>query len=181
MADLANKITQFEKDKAQSDSEAFMARLTARLPNWQQLMQSAEYLVWRDTATEPFTAKTYGELFDQANSQWNLEGMVGVFKAFINAHPNWTPPQLTTIDNPGVTPPPQPPSPPADPRAAMVTPGQRSATPSAPAGNEPRTFKQSEVEAIFTNMRRGLYTQEEMMRLDREIMEANVQGRIVAG
>lgn len=171
---LSEKVNAVEERQTKSDSEKFQEALTNRMPDWLAVYSSDQFNVWKSTAVEPFTTRTYGELFEEANKKWNLDGILGIFNAYKVA--NGIAPGVPQTNNQPHEQSPQQ----RDPRESLVTPGSRGAG-AAGASDQPKVWKQSEVDAVFSNMRRGRYTQEELARLDREIMEANAQGRIVPG
>jgi hypothetical protein len=166
---LSQEVETFKERQTQSDSEQFMGKLSARMPDWQEVYHSEKFTEWKDSVVEPYTARTFGDLFEEANQKWNADSMIGIFNAFKAAgvpNNNRQPQQKQSVVA-------------QDPRESLVTPGSQGTAGTAPSPTQPKVWTSAEVDTAYDNMRRGKYSPEEAARVEREIYEANAQGRIV--
>jgi hypothetical protein len=166
---LSQEVETFKERQTQSDSEQFMGKLSARMPDWQEVYHSEKFTEWKDSVVEPYTARTFGDLFEEANQKWNADSMIGIFNAFKAAgvpNNNRQPQQKQSVGA-------------QDPRESLVTPGSQGTAGTAPSPTQPKVWTSAEVDTAYDNMRRGKYSPEEAARVEREIYEANAQGRIV--
>ena len=153
---VASGIQTLQADQGHTKAELFQAKLSASVPDWQQIRASQGWQQWLDSSTDEITGQTYAELFDLANSNWAMQPIVALFNKY-----------KSTMSQ----------APEADPRAHLVTPGGGHGVGSSGV-QQPKIWSQAEVEATYDKARRGAYTPEQWAVIDADIMSAYQEGRI---
>lgn len=159
LSGVANSVQHLAEDHGRTKSELFQAELTSKVPEWRTMRGSQEWSRWLDSNTDEITGLSYRDIFDTANSEWNMGPMVALFNRF----------KAATAA----------PAPQVDPRAHLVTPGGSGV--GAPAASQPKIWRESEVMAAYDAARRGTYPGEQWDAIERDITLANMEGRIVPG
>jgi hypothetical protein len=145
----------------QSNRERFYSQLTARVPDWRTLNADQDgFLTWLGE-TDELSGRTYQDMLNTAYSAGDVEKCAKFFDKYKGTHS-------------------QPPAPPPAPPPAR--PSLNEQVVPRPAGGPPasqkRTYRQSEVDTIVTNITKKRYSTAEATRLEKEIDDAYSEGRV---
>lgn len=152
---IENKLGQSEEQMAQTKTQMFLSRLTEKVPDWEEINVSPEYLQWLQ-AKERYTGKTRHELLLDAYNRQDVETVAGFF-----------------LDYKAETAPP----PPAQTRQNILPPAGRSGS-SSRASAKP-FFKQSEIEEFYRQKALGKVPGADSVGKEKEIIAAMQEGRVL--
>jgi hypothetical protein len=171
LGEVAGKVDNIAKNQAKSDQEKFQDNLTNAVPEWRKIMESTQFKDWANSNRERFSGSTYAEIFDRANNDWSLQGMVAVFEVYREAT------GAGNQQQPGTN---QPPAQQADSREGLITPPRRGSQ-TVVSGNQQQAkiWKESEVNAFWRSY--ADYKPEVAAQMESDIFLANMEGRIVPG
>ena len=144
-----------EKQAQADDRDAsFLADLTARVPDWQALQNAPQSQEWL-RAYDQSTKKQYNDRLQQAAAEYDMQTVLAMFEHMR---------KLTTQHTP-------------KPKENQVQPNTSRATNDSPT--EGRTWSGADITKFYRDKSDGKYSKEEGERLERDIFQAQKEGRIV--
>lgn len=166
------KVESVTEATSRTASEMFFDRLTAALPQWQQLQSTEECQQWLATRV-PGTQMIWNDALQNAAAAASLEGVLEVFGEFINRHPQYNPKR----------PAPAPTAPAVNPAKAelqrQVAPAKSKST-AAPTGGDKRLYTSGDYSTESMRQLRlfqqGRY--DEASALEAELNAAVAEGRV---
>lgn len=150
------QLESFTQDSVTERQDRFKRDLSAQVDDWEDIFFSDEFSGWLDSHTEPLSGATFGDLFRQANNDWDLNRMVRFFESYKKDTGR------VVEEKP-------------DPRKKHLSPGRSKAGPN-PAKEAPkRQWNALTINQFYEDVRRGLYVgkEAEAQALEQEIFAAN--------
>ena len=150
------QLESFTQDSVTERQDRFKRDLSAQVSDWEDIFFSDEFSGWLESQTEPLSGATFGDLFRQANNDWDLNRMVRFFESYKKDTGR------VVEEKP-------------DPRKKHLSPGRSKAGPN-PAKEAPkRQWNAHTINQFYEDVRRGLYVgkEAEAQALEQEIFAAN--------
>lgn len=162
------QVSNVVQQQAQTNEQRFWEVLAARVPDWQQVNDSAQFQQWL-LATDPLTGTNRQVYLEQAQRSFDVGRVVNFFEVYKSLNGQ----SSSARAQPGRTT--------ASELERQLAPGRSRNTgnPSTPTG---RTYSPVEITKFFDDVRNGKYSgrQDERNRIERDIFAAQREGRIVA-
>jgi len=159
MAPMTESVKRTEKDM-------YLDRLTALVPNWQVLMNDAQFGAFLDEV-DPLSGRSLRDMAIEADASGDANRVAKFYQKFIDRNQTGQPAQPS-------------PAPTQDRREALVAPAAQKGQPAAPANAGPKIYQASEIKRFHDEVSRGVYANkpEELKRLTAEMNLAISQGRV---
>lgn len=136
----------------------FMRELSSQVPDWQSVDQDERFTAFLDTV-DPLAGRSRREFFNEADQRNDAARIVSFFKTFRDAHPATPPvPSKSGIEYQLA---------PSSTRANDTPPGKK-------------VWTQPEIRRFYVDVRRGLYSAQDMERIEQDIYAAQAEGRLLA-
>lgn len=137
--------------------------LNARLPNWNAINMSAEFLAWLETA-DVFSGTSRRQALTDAFNSNDAPRVVAIFEAFAREDADS---RSASVRTPRV------------PVETLVAPGQgRGEAPVAPGSTRGRIWSENEIRDFYDRVRRKRVPEDEYKRVSEEIAVAVQEGRV---
>ena len=155
LAKVREQVNTVQKDTVEDRQTAFKQGLTQRCPDWFSIFQSDQFAGWLDSNVEALSGRTYGDLFEQANNDWDMDRMVRFFESYKKNNGK------VVEERP-------------DPRKQHVVPGRSKAS-APPTKKVDRQWDGNSINKFYDDVRRGIYNgkEAEMQAIEEEIFAAN--------
>lgn len=163
-ASLKANVTSVTKTQEATAQEAYVAQLTALVPDWETVNRDQGFLTWLE-GQDPLSGLARQALIDNAYQQLDAKRTAVIFNAWKGLQPA------------------QPPAPP-QPKPEVqrqVTPGKSKQVPASPASDASgKIWSHAEIENFYRDVRAGLYVGKaaEVAQVEAEIDLAVSTGRI---
>lgn len=158
---IQEKVSKVEESQITAARDAFTAALDEKVQgDWQALFNGdPEFEKFLNTKG-PFGLMSFGEMMDQANSNWNADAMAEIFNHYLSQ--NAPPQKQSKVAEKH--------------KEALVAPS-RSTKHSAPKSGEKRIWTLETMEEFQKADRQNKYSQEESQALWNDLMSAAAEGR----
>ncbi len=167
------------KAVAKRSKQAVDAHMDERCPQWRELNEDPEFLVWLDQV-DPFSGKERGELLVAAYKAFDAARVEAFFVGYLKEHAAVSPPAPT----PTPTPVPAPAVPAQGTQVtleSLVAPGTpKPGAPRTPDGSEKRIWTRKEISDFYRLANSGKFkgTLQERKAIEADIFTAQTEGRI---
>lgn len=155
--DLRAQLGQTAQVGQQLNTQSFYAALVAKVPDWEAVNVSKEFLEWLD-GVDPLYGKARQLVLNEAVDSLDANRVAAFFTAFKEDVQSRAAPRTEALE-------------------AQVTPSAAPAAPVADPNAAKKVWTPAQITKFYDDVRRGKYTAEEAGRIELDIQAASREGR----